>query len=64
VTKRGNAELLEIGLGQVRQQIDVDVVVPKRLLIAFQPQLVQPRRCVHQRPPMAIEVAAAKLSKR
>ena len=46
VVKR-DAELFQVGLGQVRQDVDVNVTLAKRLLVTLQPQLPQPSRNFH-----------------
>ena len=41
------AELLEVGFGQLGQHLPVDLVVAERLLVALQPQTAQPSGDVH-----------------
>jgi hypothetical protein len=38
----GNAEVLEVVAGQIGQEIDVDLVVTERLLVALEPEAAQP----------------------
>ena len=38
----GNAEVLEVVGGQIGQEIDVDLVVAERLLVALEPEAAQP----------------------
>jgi len=45
-----DAELFQIGRGQVRQDVGVNVTVAEPLLVALQPELPQPSRDVHAVP--------------
>ena len=46
----GDAKVFEIVSRQLGQDLGVNLVLPKRLLVALQPQLPQPSRDVHKRP--------------
>jgi hypothetical protein len=58
---RGDADVLEILGGQVRQHLGVNVVVPKHLFVALQAQLAQPSRNVHGRPAQFAKIVARTL---
>ena len=45
-----HAELLEVGFGEFAQDVEVDRIVTERLLVALQPQLLQPSPDVHSVP--------------
>lgn len=45
-----DAELVQICLSQVRQDVGVDVAFAERLLVALQTKLAQPSRDVHTVP--------------
>jgi hypothetical protein len=47
------AEPLQMGLGQLRQHLGVDLVLTERRLIPLQPQIAKPRRDIHAALPVA-----------
>ncbi len=49
-----DAEVLQVPIGELGQDVGYDVVVAERLLVALQPQLAQPSRDVHVRIPPAL----------
>jgi hypothetical protein len=53
---RRDPDVFKILRGQVGQHFGIDVVIPKRVFVALQPQLPQPRRNVHGVPRKAIEI--------
>ena len=49
-----DAELFQIGLSQVRQDVGVNGTFAESLLVPLQPQLPQPSRDVHAAPTKAL----------
>ena len=54
-----HAKLLEIYLGQLRQDIGVDFTRAKERLISLEAQAAQPRRYIHQARPSSWSSASA-----
>ena len=48
---KGDADILEILIRQLRQYARRNVMIPERLLVSLQPQFPQPSRNVHGRVP-------------
>src|SRR5215467_6730280 len=57
-----DAEILQVVCGQLWQHCGVDRVVAKRLFVLLQPEVPEPRRNVHARPPDAVTAAVIHLN--
>ncbi len=50
---QGNAELLEVGFGQLAEDSRVDFVLAKRCLISLEAKIAQPPPDIHELVPLA-----------